>query len=123
MKSTNKEKPRDAKEERRAKKKKEPEFGFHDRGLPAIVWRHFVERLISHLGLSLIYVISSLTKHNTKEEAGRGCWGSNAYLARCVGIHPKNVSQEIQKLIQAGLLVEVYVNGERYLETVWARPS
>jgi hypothetical protein len=98
-----------------------PQFQFRGIWLPAEIIEQFLEGSLNKTDLLLLIVIESLV-----ENRGRGCFATNAYLAKATG--SKNgvyISQCISKLVKAKLvkITNKTVNRKpaRYLETSWSR--
>lgn len=95
-----------------------PKFQFRGVHLPAEVILQLTEKKLNRTDLLVLILVEALVTPR-----GRGCWASNKYIARSIGVHFQNVSQSIQKLSdpEYGLLVVTTENGVRYLETAWSR--
>ena len=84
--------------------------------IPAKVWFLFLKKEISASELHLLATIDALV---TEEH---GCYASNKYLGKILGIRPDYVARLIGKLKAKQLIKQVRFDGRRrYLETEWSR--
>jgi hypothetical protein len=84
--------------------------------IPAEVWFMFLKKEIGATELHLLATIDSLV---TPE---KGCFASNKYLGKMLGVRPDYIARLISKLKQKQLIQQVKFDGRRrYLETVWSR--
>lgn len=101
--------------------KEEPTWQFRDQILPSRLVYLLRDKVISSTDLLLIFIINTLVKTHTEDSPGLGCYASNSYLAKSIGVHPMHISARISKLINLGLLVSITYKKQRYLELEWSR--
>lgn len=95
--------------------KKKP-WKFKDTTLPAKVIQLLIDNKISGKNLLVICFIHSMLR----SERG-SCFASNKYIGRAINLCPNNVSLSISKLKRLNLVIDFYVDSNRYLELEWSR--
>ncbi len=95
-------------------------FQFRGVLLPAPIVQMIADGKISRRKLTILIIVEALVNPD-----GEGCYATNRYISRNLGVSPMRVSQLIQELKSQGLLItyEKIRNGrhQRYMETCWSR--
>jgi len=84
----------------------------HEKGFNGIYIPWHVFELIELKKLKAIDVLILCTIHSLCHK-GRGCFASNAYLGKCVGVSEKRASEIISKLRQLNLVMTTAYDGRR----------
>lgn len=88
---------------------------FRNPTTPTVLAVLFRQGKVAKTHLILYWIIESYVEY------GKGCWASNAWLARETGTHPRNVSRCLGRLEELGLVKIRYRRDKRWLETSMSR--
>lgn len=91
----------------------EPEFQFRNPITPTAVAYLLRDGKLAKSHLFLLWIIEAFTVY------GKGCFASNARLARETRMHPRHISRAISELSEEKLVKVSYKKGVRWLETAW----
>jgi len=95
----------------------EPQFQFRGIWLPADIINLLQKGKLTARETMLLAIIDGLC-----ESGGKGCWASNNYLGKLIGVNTRNTQKAIAKLRAAKLIRMSMRKGFRTLETTWSRP-
>ncbi len=100
--------------------KQQTDWQFRDPKVPARVCYLLQQGKVNVTDLLLFFVIDALVKPQGNED-GRGCFASNATLAKAANVVPTYVSERLHYLQDMGLVVICSIGSQRYLELEWSR--
>lgn len=90
------------------------DFHFQGAWVPPAAFALLVKGKLNHSQLALVLLISALSK-----PGGKGCWASNSYIAKSLGVVPLYVSQMVSKLVKLKVLKSAGKGKARRLKTNW----
>ena len=93
---------------------------FSNQHVPAMVVGLLFRREIHVADLLLLFAIGDVVDRN-RSETNRGCSANDAYLAEAANILLHSVPKRIERLKRQGIVIEVRMDGTRYLELEWSR--
>ena len=84
--------------------------------IPAEVIKLFEKGSINSSEVMLLITIDSLVSED------KGCFASNEYLGKKVGLSERQVQNMLSKLVEIGLIIRTIIDqNQRHLETPWSR--